>query len=221
MAIKAAIFDLDGTLVDSLADIGGAMNHALAYHGLPTHTLAAYREFVGEGVHRLAEKALSPAGLAHKDTVLDEYKRYYADNLFLRTRPYPGIEELLEGLTARGVALGVLSNKPDPSTRRLVEHFFSRFPVRAAHGERPGVPKKPDPTAALEIARVMGVQPAECMFIGDTGIDMGTATAAGMVAVGVLWGFRGEAELRAHGARFLARNPGEILTLTHPDASFA
>jgi phosphoglycolate phosphatase len=220
-AIKAAIFDLDGTLVDSLADIGGAMNHALALHGLPTHPIESYLEFVGEGVHRLAEKALPPGGLEHKDAVLDEYRRYYAANLLVRTAPYPGIEALLDGLTARGVALAVLSNKPDAPTRTLVEQLFSRWPMRAVHGERAGVPRKPDPTAALDIARVVGVQPAECMFVGDTAIDMRTANAAGMLPVGVLWGFRGQEELQANGARVLVRHPSEILALTHPDVSFA
>jgi len=214
MAIKAAIFDLDGTLVDSLADIGGAMNHALEHHGLPAHPIDAYRQFVGEGVHRLAEKALPPARQDLKEPVLAEYRRYYAEHLLHATKPYPGIEALLDALSARGVKLAVLSNKPDPATRTLVQHFFSRWPLVAVYGERPGVPRKPDPTAALEIAKAAGAAPSECMFIGDSAIDMRTATAAGMLPVAVLWGLRERAELEENGARALVTHPEQILALT-------
>lgn len=221
MAIKAAIFDLDGTLVDSLADIGGAMNRALAHHGLPTHPVDAYRLFVGDGVQKLAERALPRDRQELKEPVLAEYRRYYAEGLLDRTQPFPGIEGLLDGLTERGVALAVLSNKPDPATRRIVTHFFSRWPLKAVFGERAGVPRKPDPTAALEIARAVGAQPDECLFVGDSAIDMRTANAAGMRAVGVLWGMRGREELEANGAKALVAHPADILPLVSPGPSFA
>jgi phosphoglycolate phosphatase len=188
--LGALIFDLDGTLVDSLADIGAAMNRALASFGWPTHPLEAYRGFVGEGVDVLARKAM-PAGQIREDLVPDliaAYQRDYAVHMFAATRAYPGIAEVIASLR---VPLAVLSNKPHAPTRAIAETLFpGRFRVVA--GQRPGVPKKPDPTAALAIAAELGVAPPDCGYVGDTAVDLATARAAGMFAVGVAWGFRPE-----------------------------
>ncbi|XXF78741.1 HAD family hydrolase [Myxococcaceae bacterium GXIMD 01537] len=212
MFVRAALFDLDGTLLDSLADIGTSMNHALAAQGLPTHPLPAYRHFVGEGVRVLVHKAAAPEAREDvHEALLARYRAYYDAHLLDFTRPFPGLHSVLEGLAADGVRLGVLSNKSDGFTRRLVAHFFPGVPFGAVYGERPGVPRKPDPTAALGLAAELGVPAEACAFVGDTAIDMGTARAAGMYAVGVTWGFRDADELRAAGAQVLATTAEELL----------
>ena len=211
MHLRGAIFDLDGTLVDSLADIAAAMNHSLAQHALPTHPVAAYRYFVGEGVTVLVRKA-TPAGRDELHaSVLAGYRVYYAEHLFDQTRPFPGIPAMLAELSAEHVRLAVLSNKADAFTRQLVEGLLPGVPFTAIYGERPGVPRKPDPTAALALASEMGVAPEACAFVGDTSVDMNTARNAGMYGVGVTWGFRDAQELREQGARALATSAEELL----------
>lgn len=211
MLLRAAIFDLDGTLVDSLADIAAAMNHALSLHGLPTHPVADYRDYVGEGVRVLVRKATPADRGALQDSVLAAYQAYYAEHLFDQTRTFPGIPAMLAQLAAEDMRLAVLSNKADAFTRRLVQGLLPGVPFAAVYGERPGVPRKPDPTAALGLAAELGVAPAECAFVGDTPVDMSTARNAAMYGVGVTWGFRGAEELRAHGARALATTAEELL----------
>lgn len=210
LPFAAAIFDLDGTLIDSLADIGASMNRALETHGLPPHPIQHYRQFVGEGVEVLTRKAsgdhptLQPA-------VLATYRGIYAENLFGHTAPYPGIHELLGQLKQQPLHLGVLSNKPHVTTQKLVAALFADVPFRAVYGQRSEVPRKPDPSAALAIARDLQVNPQECLFIGDSAIDMQTANAAQMFAVGVTWGFRSREELHAYGARVAIDHPLELL----------
>lgn len=214
MTIRAALFDLDGTLIDSLEDIGGAMNAALAEVGQRAHALDDYRRFVGDGVHVLAQRAL-PAGAdeALREATVAAFRRRYAARLLERTRPYPGIEPLLDALVARGVALGVVTNKPEPAARTIVERLFARWPWGAVVGDRPGLAKKPDPAGALEAARALGAPPGATLFVGDTDVDVRTARAAGMVAVGVLWGFRPRAELEAAGAAHVIGAPDALLDL--------
>lgn len=212
MRIQAALFDLDGTLVDSLGDIADAMNWALAAHGLPAHPEDAYRQFVGEGVVKLVERAVPAAhGAPLREAVLGAYRDRYAERLLERTRPFPGIPALLEALAQDGLLLGVLSNKPDAPTQRLVAALFPGVPFRAVYGERAGVPRKPDPTAALALAAELGVAPAACAFVGDTPVDMGCARRAGMFALGVSWGFRPEPLLREAGADVVAHAAPEVL----------
>jgi len=187
---RGVIFDLDGTLADSLEDIASAMNRTLAVHGFPVHPVSAYRTFVGEGVRRLVERAL-PAGSEHlRDTFLAAYQADYAEHLLDATRLFPGIPGVLDGLSAAGVPMGVLSNKTDLPTRQMVEALCGRWRFGAVVGERPGVPRKPDPSSALALADTLGAPPEAVAFVGDTSVDMLTARAASMRPVGVLWGFR-------------------------------
>lgn len=213
MRAVAVIFDLDGTLLDTLGDIAAAMNRALAAVGHPGHDVAAYRAMIGEGARTLAERAAPPlvAVPGAIDALLVRYQAAYADAMVDTTRPYPGMVEVVDALVARGVPLGVLSNKPDAPTRRLVELLFpGRF--AQAFGQRDGVPRKPDPRAALELAAILGAPPATTLFVGDTAVDMATAKAAGMVAIGVRWGFRPE-ELEAAGAARIIDRAEAILAL--------
>jgi phosphoglycolate phosphatase len=209
----AVIFDLDGTLADSLADIGGAMNETLAAHGFPTHALDAYRGFVGEGVELLAQRALPAAERHRAAEFVAIFRGRYQRRIAQDTRPYPGVPELLDALIAQGLKLAVLSNKRDDFTNQLVQKLFSRWPFAEVRGERQGVPRKPHPQAALEIATVLACDPARCVFVGDTAVDVQTARAAGMHAVGVTWGFRPALELSQAGAHAVLEHPAELLAL--------
>lgn len=202
------IFDLDGTLADSLADIASAMNRTLRAHGFPVHPASAYRTFVGEGVRRLAEHALPPGTEAMREAFIAAYQADYDQHLLDETRLFAGIPELLDGLQSAGVPVAVLSNKPDLPARRLVDALCGRWTFRATMGERPGVPRKPDPTSALMLADALGAAPETVAFVGDTRVDMLTARAASMRPVGVLWGFRPQ-EVLASGAE--AAGTGEEL----------
>jgi phosphoglycolate phosphatase len=210
MQLRAVIFDLDGTLVDSLGDIADAMNHALVLHGLPPHPEADYLRFVGEGVKELVRKAVPAGREALHEPVLADYRAYYDAHLFDRTRPYPGVMGVLTALVDAGVKVAVLSNKSDGFVKRLAAKLLPGIPFGAVYGERPGIPRKPDPTAALALAAELGVPPEACGFVGDTAVDMDTARAAGMYGVGVTWGFRGH-ELREHGARAVATTADALL----------
>ncbi len=207
----AVIFDLDGTLLDSLEDLADSVNHALSERGLPTRTIDEIRRFVGEGQVKLIERALPEGRAELRDELLASFRRHYVDDPARKTRPYPGVEGLVVALRERGYRLAVLSNKPDLPTRKLVDHYFPAGTFEVAYGERPGIPRKPDPTSALGVARELGVDPARCAFVGDTAIDMKTAAAAGMFGIGVLWGFRSREEIEAGGARVLASSCDQVL----------
>jgi phosphoglycolate phosphatase len=209
--MRGVIFDLDGTLVDSLSDIAAAMNRALAERGFPTHPLDAYRAFIGDGVQKLAERALPPQAQGERASLVAAYQADYAEHLLESSTLYPGIAPLLDALCTRGVPMTVLSNKPDAPTRRLVKALLGRWQFRGVSGERPGVPRKPDPSAALELARAMDLSAPDVSFIGDTLVDVSCARAAGMRPVGVLWGFRAQ-EVAASGVTTV-RHPEELLPL--------
>ncbi len=213
MTFRAAILDLDGTLLDTLADIGNAANRVLVEHGFPPHPLASYREFIGEGVARLIQRVLPDK--AHDAAIIqscvEAYRREYTRSWNAQTTPYPEVPAMLDGLVARGFKLAVLSNKPDEFTQQCVREFLVKWKFAVILGATDAFPRKPNPASAHETARRLAVAPAECLYVGDSGVDMQTASAAGMHAVGVLWGFRGEAELQRDGAQVLIKHPVELL----------
>jgi phosphoglycolate phosphatase len=211
----AAIFDLDGTLLDTLDDLADSANEALETCGFPPHPVEAYRIFVGDGMGVLIERILPPESRNPEtvDRVLRSYRAAYDRRWNAKTVPYPGVEELLAELGHRKVPLGVLSNKPQSYTEICMAHFLGHHPFGKILGQRDAVPRKPDPAGAWEIAAHWALPPREILFVGDTATDMETAVAAGMIPVGVLWGFRSETELRDHGAKHIVTHPGGILNL--------
>ena len=215
MNYKAVLFDLDGTLLDTLEDIARSMNAVLVNAGLPVHPVEAYREFVGEGIANLVRRAL-PEKCADERTVqqhvsamLDEYGRRWANN----TKPYPEIPELLQALTMRKIKMAVLSNKMDNFTREMVKNLLGNWRFEEVLGAQPSIPRKPEPTGALLISRQCGVRPEEVLYLGDSNTDMQTAVNAGMYPVGALWGFQSADQLLAAGAQKLIAKPLELLTL--------
>lgn len=215
MKYKAVLFDLDGTLLNTLDDLADSMNHVLAARGFPSHPVDAYRYFIGSGAKALASRVL-PADAGSSDeqaACLAAFRDRYSENWNVKTRPYPGIGELLDALTARGLPLAVFTNKPHEFATLCVRDLLAGWTFRIVLGQKDGVPVKPDPAGALGIARDLGVQPEDVLYLGDTGTDMQTAVAAGMFPVGVLWGFRPEAELREHGAAVTFKAPMEVVEL--------
>jgi len=215
MKYHAALFDLDGTLLDTIEDLRDSMNWALERQGCPPRTVEECKRFVGDGVENYARRAL-PAEHRDPDAIarcMADVRADYAARWRRKTRPYDGIPQLLDGLTRRGLKLAVLSNKPDDFTRLMVAELLGRWRFDEVRGARDDVPQKPDPAAALRIAEALAVPPARFLYVGDTNTDMRTANAAGMFAVGALWGFRDAPELTAHGAHVLVQRPPEILEL--------
>ena len=212
---RAVLFDLDGTLLDPIEDLADAMNAALTANGLPARPdVSEHKHMVGDGVARYVLRAMPPESRGDEELVARvtaKYRAAYAVGWRSKTRPYEGIPDLLEGLRGRGVRLAVLSNKPDDTTRATVEAFLGAGRFEVVRGAVDGVPLKPDPAGALAIAEKLGLPPGDFAYIGDTGTDMRTATAAGMFAIGALWGFRGADELRAGGAQVLAERPADVL----------
>lgn len=215
MAHRAVLFDLDGTLLDTLEDLADAMNAVLAGIGLPAHPVEAYKGFVGDGVEMLVRRATAPRPLdeAELSEVVAEMKRVYGERGDPKTQLYPGIQELLDVLVERGLTLAVLSNKPHDAVLRLADRHLHHWPFSRIWGAQPSAPKKPDPASALQLCAVLDVPAERWLYLGDTSIDMRTACAAGMTPVGVLWGFRTAYELRVSGAQHLIQAPLELLAL--------
>ncbi len=215
MHLRALVFDLDGTLLDTLQDIGKSCNRVLAARGFPTHEIEAYRSLIGDGAPECVRQAL-PAhsrSQALVEECLEAYFDEYERSWNVSTSPYDGIPELLDDVVERGIGMAVLSNKSQSATERCVNGLLGRWTFTSVIGQNAARRRKPDPAGALEIAESLNVSPAECLFVGDTGVDMRTAEAAGMFPLGVLWGYRTAQELRGAGARALARKPSEILRL--------
>ena len=210
---QAYIFDLDGTLIDSLADIAESVNRMLDARGFPRSDVELFRQMVGDGMEKLVERALPAEHRADEALIqvcVEEYRAQYDLLWQQQTRPYEGIVEMLATLKARGVKLGVISNKAHRFTVPMTEHFFGKDCFDAILGARAEVPRKPAPDGAHEMAALLGLKTAEMAYVGDSGIDMAFAKNSGMRAIGVRWGFRGEKELIEHGADVLISHPCEL-----------
>ena len=215
MQIKGIIFDLDGTLANTLDDIAGSMNRILRKHGYPVHIVNDYKLLVGRGLDNLVTQAL-PADSRDPSTVevcLKEMMEDYDRNCVVQTHLYQGIREMAGELIKLRIKLAVFSNKSEPLTIKIVNSLLGDVPFEAVIGARQGFPRKPDPAGALLIAGQMGTSPDNIMYIGDSDVDMITAGQAGMMGVGVTWGFRSREELLINGAKKTVDKPAEIIGL--------
>ena len=213
MNYEAAIFDLDGTLVNSLDDLADSANATLRAHSFPVHEVEVYRYFVGNGSRKLIERILPEeyaADMAFVEQFMSEYKDCYAQNLLQKTKPYDGIMEMLAELRRRGIPMAVCTNKHQSAAETIVEALFPHDTFWEIIGDQEGLPRKPDPQKVLRIMRNFGVTGKQTAYFGDTDVDMDTARNAGTFAVGVLWGFRPKEELIAHGADLLLSHPMEL-----------
>ncbi len=216
MGVAAVVFDLDGTLLDSLTDIAKAANTILESHAFPTHPESAYRYFVGDGIRRLVARAI-PA--AHRrdsaliEQLIAEFIELYQVTWNVHSRLYDEVPAMLSGISDRGLATAVLSNKPQEATRRCVDYYLSDYRFAAVLGQQANRPPKPDLTGVREIVELMQVAPQDCLYLGDTAVDMQTAQGASMFPVGASWGFREIAELRQAGALAIIDHPLQLLEI--------
>jgi len=207
------IFDLDGTLLDTLDDLAAAVNYALRQHGMPEHTREDVRRFVGNGVRLLMIRAI-PDGEDNPlfEATFQTFRKYYMEHSLDTTRPYDGIPELLGELRARGKRVAVVSNKFYAATSELCHHFFpDTVEVAIGEHEAEGIRKKPAPDTVKEAFRQLGVDSRNAVYVGDSDVDLQTARNAGLPCISVLWGFRDRAFLEAHGATTFVTTPEEIL----------
>ena len=239
---NALIFDLDGTLLDTLRDLADSVNHALRQYGMPEHSVDDVRRFVGNGVRKLMERAV-PEGTQNPlfDDVFAAFRHYYMAHSLDTTRPYDGIPELLQELKLRGCKMAVVSNKMMAATQELVAHFFPEIEVAIGEHEAEGIRKKPAPDTVREALRqlspltpcplslspvaklpncsllAIASHPSSVVYIGDSDVDLETARNSGLPCISVLWGFRDRAFLEAHGATVFAEHPSDILTIIAND----
>lgn len=212
--IDTVIFDLDGTLLDTLDDLAAAANAALQQRQLPTHSVEAYRQFIGRGVENLIRQAI---GEQHPDVDQETkncvalFREAYAQQWNVHSKPYAGVTTVLDRLADRGVRLAILSNKPHDFANQCAEHYFGDWNFRVVFGQRAGVPIKPDPTAVHEILRSLDTSADQCLYVGDSDVDMQTAQNAAVTACGACWGFRSREELGAAGANMLLDEPTDLL----------
>ena len=213
--IRACVFDLDGTLCDSVVSIGACVNHVLEEFGLPQVEMELFKIFVGDGVHRLIVRTLRHVGAGEElvEPVMERYMERFREECLYQVKAYEGIPETLAALRAKGLPMAVLSNKPHENTEKVVYTLFGENLFSLVRGQSPGVPRKPDPLGALLEAETLGVKPEECLYIGDTATDMQTGNRAGMKTVGVLWGFRSREELEESHAAHIIGKPQELLDL--------
>jgi phosphoglycolate phosphatase len=215
MKYEAVIFDLDGTLLNTLEDIGDSCNHILSANSFPTHDIEKYQFFVGAGAKNLIIKALPPDSREDKtvDRCLTEFRDYYADNCESKTYPYEGIIDLLKEIAKKNIIIAVLTNKPQFHSEKCIKKYLKdiNIDIIIGQGNKDNLPPKPDPAGALHIARRFNISAGKILYIGDTAIDMKTARAAGMFPLGVSWGFRPVEELQESGAELIIQRPSEIL----------
>ncbi|HQO46820.1 MAG TPA: HAD family hydrolase [Candidatus Cloacimonas sp.] len=219
--IKAIIFDLDGTLIDSIVDIAGAMNAALKELGYPEHPVEEYKSFIGDGQTELVKRALPED--KRTPEIIEQVAKKYWDNYdiqwYLHTNIFPGVLYLIQLAVARKMKLAILSNKPHYFTKKMIRHFFrgamirhTKNPFGVYSGEEPDKPKKPDPTVALELAKQLIVKPQYVALVGDSAVDMKTAKNAGMIAIGAAWGYGNKNDLKDAGADLIFESPTEMST---------
>ena len=210
---KVFIFDLDGTLLDTLQDLADSVNYALRQYQMPEHSTDDIRRFVGNGVRLLMERAV-PQGAENPrfEAVFDCFRQYYMQHSLDTTRPYDGILETIHELKARGCRMAVVSNKMMAATQELVRHFFPEIEVAIGEHEAAGIRKKPAPDTVYEALRQLGVTKEEAVYVGDSDVDFNTARNAGLPCISVLWGFRDRAFLEAHGATTFVSHPQELLS---------
>jgi len=211
--IKGIIFDLDGTLVNSIEDIADSMNQVLDEKSFPTHDYKAYKTFVGRGVKKLVENSI-PANNRDDKTLNDCFEKMmeiYNTNCIVKTSLYPGIAELLSTLNSKGIKLSIFSNKANELTQKVVKSLFADWKFEKVIGSGDKIPRKPNPKGALFLSNEMNINPEKLIFVGDSGVDMETANKAGMYAIGVLWGFRDMEELLENGAQTILNHPMELL----------
>ena len=219
MSPKAILFDLDGTLADTITDIANAVNITLKRHGYPTHPVESYKLMVGNGFAMMMQRALPQDLALDKEAfegLVSEATERYQSIALDTTAPFQGVTQTLQELIVRGIKLGVLSNKPDQLTKMIISALFPDVPFVAIEGDLPNRPKKPDPSRALEMLKSIDIQPEDAFFVGDSGVDMDTARNGKMVPCGATWGYRSVEELKEHGARILLMKPRDILD--HLDA---
>lgn len=210
---QAVIFDLDGTLLNTIGDLAAAANHALRAMGLPQHSVDEYRYMVGNGIPKLIERMLpdSARGEASRAVAHELFQRRYAEHMADATAPYPGIPQLLDGLAARGIVTAVVSNKDDAFVKGIVARYFPSHAFCAVIGRRDGIPAKPDPASVSAALTQMGADPARSLYVGDSDVDVETAHNAHLACCGAAWGFRGRGELERAGAEFIAEDAEELL----------
>lgn len=213
--VKAVIFDLDGTLLDTLEDLANACNYALKSCGFKVHEVKDYTRFVGNGRYKLIERIVPDKYKEDKeviDKVLGLFDEYYEKHMVDMTKPYDGIIKMIEELKAKNIKIAVVSNKPHEFAVEVVRRYFGDT-FEITYGQRPNHPTKPDPKTVYEVIELLNVEKNECIYVGDSDVDVNTAKNAGVKSVGVSWGFRGEGELREAGAEYIIKNPIEIIEL--------
>jgi len=211
---KTYIFDLDGTLLDTLQDLAAAVNYALRQNGMPEHSIDDIRHFVGNGVRKLIERSVTAGTSASAlSQVFADFRTYYMQHSQDSTRPYDGITEMLQELKKRGCKMAVVSNKMMAATQKLVTHFFPEIDVAIGENEAAGLRKKPAPDMVYEALQQLHAEAGTAVYVGDSDVDIQTAKNAGLPCISVLWGFRSKAFLVEHGAQQFATKPAELVTI--------
>ena len=210
---ELVIFDLDGTLLNTISDLGSACNYALTKEGYPGHPISAYNFMVGNGVRKLMERAEPDADAETLERLLKHFKEYYDEHCIDSTLPYPGIPELLANLTEKGVKVAVATNKYRAAAEKIIHHYFPDIPFVAVLGQEDGRPVKPDPSIVFAVLNISPTPKSKVLFVGDSSVDIETARRACVDSIGVTWGFRPVSELRKAYADHVVSNPGEIFKL--------